>query len=1237
MKFIRRNEVSNPSDGKSIKKLSDKFSLSEDIIQILVDRGIDTENKIDEYLSDSLDYLHDPFLLTDMTRAVQRIQRALDNNEQITIWGDYDVDGTSAASILCLAFTEKGYRVPKVYIPDRHKEGYGLNKDGIQKILDEGTTKLLITVDCGITSKDEVEMLVSNGIDVIVTDHHEVPEEIPYCTAVIDPKRPGNKYPYNELCGAGVAFKLVQALFGKEYADRYVDIASFATVADVVPLTGENRIIVKRGLKRVNDNPRLGMAKLIKYTCSEGEEIKAYHYGFRLGPSVNASGRLAHAKYAVALMTTSNEEQADKIAKWMKNLNDTRKQIEDEIKEVAFRFAERNSSKKCLISYGSNWNSGVIGIVASRVMEEYHRPAIVFSHDPETGLYKGSARSIPGINMYQALKFADEYILQWGGHEAAAGLTVEAKHFNDFCKTIEQYMSRIDNSYFIQTAKFDTSVPLNRISKTLIENLTVFEPCGVGNPSISFKLDNVDIVDAKIIGANKNHFSCSIRDTSDNTELKAIKFNDLPPIDKTNMSITFKPQINVYNDKETLQLSIGEITNSERRYTDVEFLHKPSFLPLSDLDVTKAKEKQFNTVGIESGNDLLDYLPKDYLDFREFTPANEWEDGNMYATVGTVLSKKSFRTGSGFYVSCKDDSSNFFLAMFFGQNYAYNMFEVGKPYFFSGKVKVEPGQPITINPMLFSYDINKYKRLVPEYKKIKGMSIDYLDTKMLAAMRHIEPKDMLEPWILDEYDLCTKPEAIMYAHRPENLEEIEISKKRYLFDALFDFAFNLALTKSEKEENSDILFNNRTLMDKVASELPFKLTNDQSNAIEHIIKRINSSQRLSALLQGDVGCGKTIVALLLSVAAVENGYQSCIIAPTEVLANQHFLDFSKTLKDTGINVEFLAGSTRATSKKRIYRELEDGTINIIIGTHALLQDAVKFNNLGLLVIDEQHKFGVAQREKLEKIDAKPHVITMSATPIPRTLSMAMFGSHIDVITIYEKPAGRKPIITQRFKNDSDVNEFMLKEIRSGHQCYVVCPLIDESDSEKMAGVESVKQTVEKLEKWFSKYPTIKISDISGKMKKADIETEIDKFKNNETQILISTTIVEVGVNVPNATVMVLKNSERFGLAQAHQLRGRVGRGSDQGYMILQTKVENEPKAEALIASADGFEISKADLRLRGSGDFLGTKQSGQNSDVMLMLANMPLFEKIEKTVDKIVNDETKRPIYKENLERNKNM
>lgn len=1233
MSIVSRNKNKETNCPFSIEDMSVMFGIDKELIQILVNRGCDTDDKIRNYLSDSKEYYHNPFMITDMRRAVDRINYALENNEQITIWGDYDVDGTSASSILLLAIKGKGYKTPNIYLPDRHKEGYGLNEDGMKKIVAEGSTKLLITVDCGITSKSIVEKFVENGIDVIVTDHHEVPEEIPYCTAVIDTKRPSEKYPFKELCGAGIAFKLVQALFGEEYAEQFVDIASFATVADVVPLEDENRIIVKRGLKLMNENPRLGFKKLIEKTCSEGEILNAYHYGFRLGPAVNACGRLAHAKYALALMVSNNEEQAEKLASWMKGLNDIRKEIEDSIKEKSFEVAEKYPDKRCLISFGEGWNSGVIGIVASRVTEEFYKPSIVFSYDKNTGIYKGSARSIPGISIYEALKFSEEYILKWGGHEAAAGLSVEAKNFNMFCKTIESYMSRIDKELFTQKFTFDTSVSLSSLNQKLVEDIKIFEPCGVGNPSITFCVKNADIVKPEIIGKNKNHFSCDIRDLSDNSSLRGIMFNELPPTERADVSVLYKPQINEFNGKTSIQLSLKKIIPNKKKHYDVEFLSNAEDISLKDLSTTSAKEKQFNEAGIFSLKSLLDYLPKNYKDYRHLTPSCEWKDGGDYAIVGTVVSKDVFKSGNGFYLRCRDDKSDYFMVMFFNQNYAYNQFYSGRPYFFSGKVNLRLGQMPSLIPSMFSKNINEYQRLMPVYKKVKGMSSSYLEEKMLLAMRFLDKKDILTEDILNEYNLITKPEAIMYAHRPDNWDQVEMSQKRYLFDELFAFAFNLGLAKNEKDNSSDIIFKNKDILKSIKESLPYELTKDQSTAIDKMVNIINSGKRLNSLLQGDVGCGKTIVSLLLSALSAKNGYQASVIAPTEVLAKQHFDDFSKTLEPFGINVGYLVGSTKTRDKKSIYKGLSEGSIDIVVGTHALLQDKVEFKNLGLLIVDEQHKFGVSQREKLEKLNKTPHVVTMSATPIPRTLSMAMFGAGIEVITINEKPAGRKPIITQIMKNDSEVNNFMLEEIRKGHQCYVVCPLIDESSTEKMANVESVTKAVEKIKKWFSKYPTIKISDISGKMKKKDIEFEINKFKNNESQILISTTIVEVGVNVPNSTVMVLKNSERFGLAQAHQLRGRVGRGSAQGYMILQTSIEDEKKAKILVNNSDGFEISKEDMKLRGTGDFLGTKQSGQNGDVVLMIQNEELFKQIEKTVEKILSNEKLKNFYEEVLKK----
>lgn len=1215
-----------------VSKLATEFSLPNEITEILAARGFDNSDALRDYINADKSLMHNPLLITDMVAAVNRIKKAIKNKEQITIWGDYDVDGVCASSILYLALKEKTGKAPYVYLPERKSEGYGLNMTGAQKIVKGTDTKLLITVDCGITSKDVVEYVQLSGVDVIVTDHHEVPDEIPYCTAVVDLKRKGEKYPFTEFCGAGVALKTVEAVFGREYAMNFVDIAAFATVADLVPLKSENRIIVKEGLKLLNNKKRVGMQALINEMLEKpGEEIKAHHFGFRLGPAINACGRLSNSKYAFKLMTTDDEEQAQKLAVYMHELNEKRKEIENSIKEQSFIQIERNLNRNIYITYGDAWEAGVVGIVASRITEKYNKPSIVFSYDRETGIYKGSARSIPGINIYQALKFCDEHILKWGGHEAAAGLSVEAKHFFKFVALINSYMDRIDPELFVPLARYDAEIILEDIDEDLINNLSVFEPTGLENPGVNFLVKDVEIINTRTIGTENNHFSCDITDGS--TFIRGLKFNDEAPIKRESLNIVFKPQINEFLGEKTIQLMMSDILENNEEFSEVRFNEPLNEVSLNEIGVIKQKETQFNNNQIFNNIDLTHYLPRDHIDYRKITPANKWEHGENYAIQGTVLEKKQFKNGAGFFLKCRDDFSNIFLISFFHQDYLYKMFYVDKGYFFSGKASIKSYQPPAMTPSFWSDDFNKYKKMVPIYRKIRGMSNEYLETHIKKAIDSLENNDYLSKSLLKKFDVIPQLEAIKKIHAPNSETEVLKAQERFMFDELFKFGFYLTKNRIDGIEKTSILFNKNELTKKIEESLPYKLTKDQKFAVEEISRKTVTGERLHALIQGDVGCGKTIVALLSSALAAENGYQACIIAPTEVLASQHFLEFKETLEPFGITVASLTGSTKAKEKRQILKDLKEGTISVIVGTHALLQDAVEFNNIGLLVIDEQHKFGVVQREKIEKLESAPHVVAMSATPIPRTLTMAFLGGHIDVINIKTKPAGRKPIITSRMDNDEDINDFMLSEIKKGHQCYVVCPLIDESESETMKDVQPVTKVVEQLKSWANRHKGIKVSDITGKMKKKDIEEEIQKFKNNETQILVSTTIVEVGVNVPNATVMVLKNSERFGLAQAHQLRGRVGRGNSQGYFILQTG-PNDEKAKALIENVDGFDIAEADVKLRGSGDLLGTVQSGKNFIIDLIYKQKPLFEQIQQEIDKIAKDPEKFKLYETLLIKN---
>ena len=354
------------------------------------------------------------------------------------------------------------------------------------------------------------------------------------------------------------------------------------------------------------------------------------------------------------------------------------------------------------------------------------------------------------------------------------------------------------------------------------------------------------------------------------------------------------------------------------------------------------------------------------------------------------------------------------------------------------------------------------------------------------------------------------------------------------------------------------------------------------------------------------------------MAVVENGYQAAIMCPTAVLAEQHFKSLSEQLSPFNIKVSLLTSNLTAKEKKVVLADIQDGKAQVIVGTHAVISKDVKFKELALTIVDEEHRFGVEQRDALaEKAKTGVHNVSMTATPIPRTIASAVYGENTQIISVHTMPSGRKPVKTIVYGNEEKVYASMYNQIRAGHQCYVVCPLIEESDSETLAGVESVEETYSKMTAWFSKYPEVSIKMINGNMKPADVKDAISAFSAGKCQIIISTTIIEVGVNVPNATVIVVKNAERFGLAQLHQLRGRVGRGDAQSYCVLLSKQKTNPRLLAMEETTDGFEIARKDLELRGTGDIVGTKQSGIDKDVTLMLEYPDLYKKIVKEVDTI--------------------
>jgi len=464
--------------------------------------------------------------------------------------------------------------------------------------------------------------------------------------------------------------------------------------------------------------------------------------------------------------------------------------------------------------------------------------------------------------------------------------------------------------------------------------------------------------------------------------------------------------------------------------------------------------------------------------------------------------------------------------------------------------------------------------------------------------------DSIPKYLLDKYNFLNKKTALNIVHNPPNYEKLKEASLRLKYEELFEFMFKINyLRNSNKKNNAGVERKTNKSIDDFINKLPFELTNDQKTALDEIIKDLSSSQRMNRLLQGDVGSGKTIVAILAMYYNFLCGYQSALMAPTEILAVQHYNNMRELFKDTGIVVELLTGSVTKKDKQVIYKELKDGTINIIVGTHALIQEEVEYNNLGLVVTDEQHRFGVNQRSNLKNKGIKPDVLYMSATPIPRTYALTIYGD-MDVSIIKEMPKGRLPVKTKVFNNKemNSVYKLMEQELIDKHQIYVIAPLIEENEELDLTTVYTLRDKMNLI--FGNRY---KIDIVHGKMKAKEKDLIMEEFKQNVVNILISTTVIEVGVDVSNATMMVIFDANRFGLSTLHQLRGRVGRSSLQSKCLLISDKEDEKRLEIMETVNDGFVISEEDFKLRGSGDLFGTKQSG---DMTFKMANLRMDYKI---------------------------
>lgn len=642
--------------------------------------------------------------------------------------------------------------------------------------------------------------------------------------------------------------------------------------------------------------------------------------------------------------------------------------------------------------------------------------------------------------------------------------------------------------------------------------------------------------------------------------------------------------------------------------------------------------KLFQKIGVETVEELLHYYPRAYDEFKEPQPIAELKEDTI-AAVGGILAKTAdvVRYGARLQVTTAGlrDSGGTLALAWYNMPYLRGTLKAGERFIFRGRVVKKRGRLTMEQPEI--YRPEQYAKVVssmqPVYGQTKGLGNKTIAKAVTEAltMRQME-REYLPAGLREKYGLAEINYALEHIHFPTNREELMFSRKRLVFDEFFMFLMSVRLLKDKKEDKKSAYpFTFSGEMASVEERLPYALTGAQKKVIREVYADLSGGHIMTRLIQGDVGSGKTIVAILALLQAAANGYQGALMVPTEVLARQHYESMTELFASLGITYRpvLLTGSMTAKEKRLARESIENHEADIVIGTHALIQEKVVYDNLALVITDEQHRFGVAQREMLSKKGGEPHVLVMSATPIPRTLAIILYGD-LDISIIDELPANRQPIkncvVNREFRPNA--YRFIENEVRAGRQAYVICPMVEPSE---MLEAENVIDYTEELRRALS--PSIRVEYLHGKMKGKEKNAIMEAFAANEIHVLVSTTVIEVGINVPNATVMMIENAERFGLAQLHQLRGRVGRGKDQSYCIMVNASGEEDAGKRLgilNKSNDGFYIASEDLKLRGPGDLFGVRQSG---DLEFHLAD--IFA--DADILKAVSDEVKKLMDKDPL------
>ncbi len=643
--------------------------------------------------------------------------------------------------------------------------------------------------------------------------------------------------------------------------------------------------------------------------------------------------------------------------------------------------------------------------------------------------------------------------------------------------------------------------------------------------------------------------------------------------------------------------------------------------------------KRFEKLNIYTILDLITHYPRDYDDRRDISAINEVEYGEKNTVIATVAATPQImRKGNLMIVKARvKDATGSMFVVFYGQSYMKNSLRTGQLYIFTGKVNKKFGTVQMESPELEQLtdemDRGKMGKIVPMYPTTFQLSQKRLRKFIEETLAVVESQiiDNVPVWVREKYKITDRISAIHNIHFPSDNDAFFAARERIVFEELFVFQVGLLMIKEGLHENLDgISFKEDPLVDQLIESLPFALTGAQAKVFKEVKADMLSPKVMNRLIQGDVGSGKTVIAVLALVLAVKNGYQTAFMAPTEVLAMQHYESLTQMLEPFNIRVGVLVGSLTKKNKDMVKEEIRNHEVDIVIGTHALIQEGVDFANLGLVITDEQHRFGVRQRVTLSEKGHNPDVLVMTATPIPRTLALILYGD-LDISVVDELPPGRQVIKTNAVNTSyrPRIYTFINKEIAKGRQAYIICPMVEESEENtELQAVTTYTETIKE-----EAFRDVNVEYLHGKMKPKEKQDIMNRFVRNEIQVLVSTTVIEVGVNVPNSTVMLIENAERFGLAQLHQLRGRVGRGSDQSYCVLindsKSKVSKE-RMKVMQQTNDGFVISETDLKLRGPGEFFGTRQHGlPDMKIANLYQDIPILKIAQEAAEAVLYDDPK--------------